>query len=65
MTKIITNAPAALPAPQTFVPAISFTGYPDGVTETNFVAGQESQLVSAEFIELVRSKGLIAGSASR
>lgn len=46
----------------TFVPAISFTGYPDGETEVRFFAGRESAPVPAEFIELVQTKGLAAAS---
>ncbi len=61
----MTKKPDAMQAEaptETFVPAVSFTGYPDGEKEVHFVAGQESAPVPAEFIALVRSKGLIAGS---
>lgn len=58
-----TNAPVPAAPANTFIPAISFTGYPDGKTETAFEAGVESQPVPVAFLNLVRAKGLIAGSA--
>lgn len=50
-------------AMQTFIPAISFMGYPDGVNAApvDFVAGVESRLVTADYIDLMKSKGLVAG----
>ncbi|MUZ53025.1 hypothetical protein GOZ97_07405 [Agrobacterium vitis] len=47
---------------ETFVPAVSFLGYPDGSTEVHFVAGVESAPVTAEFATLMRAKGLVADS---
>lgn len=41
---------------ETFVPAVSFLGYPDGSTEVHFVAGVESAPVTAEFATLMRAK---------
>lgn len=53
-----TDARAAEAATETFVPAISFTGYPDGKTEVHFAAGVESQPVPAGYAALIREKGL-------
>lgn len=47
----------------TFVPDVSFTGYPDGI-ETKFTAGEESAPMPAEFIELMRTKGLVRETPS-
>jgi hypothetical protein len=44
--------------PITFVPAISFTGYPRG-KKTKFTAGEESAPVPAGFLEMVRTKGFV------
>ncbi|HBF30861.1 hypothetical protein [Rhizobium sp.] len=46
----------------TFVPSISFRGYPDGITEVHFSAGVESAPVSPEFAALMRAKGLVSDS---
>ncbi len=54
-----------LPAPttaETFVPAVSFIGYPDGKTPVQFIAGVECAPVPAEFAQLMRAKGLISAS---
>lgn len=55
-----TEAAAAM---QTFIPAISFMGYPDGVeaAPVDFVAGVESRPVTADYLYLMKSKGLVAG----
>ena len=45
---------------ETFVPAVSFTGYPDGKTPVRFIAGAESAPVPAEFAQLMREKGLVS-----
>lgn len=51
----------SFPTPaETFVPAVSFTGYPDGKTPVQFIAGVESAPVSAEFAQLMREKGLVS-----
>jgi hypothetical protein len=47
-------------AAETFVPAVSFTGYPDGKTPVQFFAGVESAPVPAEFAQLMREKGLVS-----
>ncbi|MCV9960730.1 hypothetical protein OIU34_02360 [Pararhizobium sp. BT-229] len=50
----------------TFIPAISFTGYPEEDTKpVKFTAGIESVPVPAEFIALVRDKGYIDESAGK
>ncbi|EJB02882.1 hypothetical protein Rleg9DRAFT_1696 [Rhizobium leguminosarum bv. trifolii WSM597] len=41
----------------TFIPAVSFTGFPNDV-KTHFTAGVESAPMPAEFIKLMRAKGL-------
>lgn len=51
---------AADPAAETFVPAVTFDGYPDGKTKVTFRAGVESIPVSAEFARLMREKGHVA-----
>ncbi len=58
------EAPAApATAMRTFIPAISFLGYPDGVEAgpVDFVAGVESRLVTEDYLDLMKSKGLVAG----
>ncbi|MCD2183337.1 hypothetical protein [Rhizobium sp. GN54] len=45
---------------ETFVPAVSFTGYPDGKTPVQFIAGVESVPVPAGFAQLMRDKGLVS-----
>ncbi|WP_432344687.1 hypothetical protein WMC41_15935 [Shinella yambaruensis] len=65
MTKKTSDAPPATPATETFVPAVSFTGYPDGKTPVEFQAGVESVPVPAAYAALIRSKGLLAGSTMR
>lgn len=52
------DAKSALPATETFVPSVSFYGYPDGETEVFFEAGKESIPVSPEYAALIRAKGL-------
>lgn len=47
-------------AAETIVPAVSFTGYPDGKTPVHFIAGVESAPVPAEFAQLMREKGLVS-----
>ncbi len=42
---------------QTFTPTVSFTGYPDDI-KTHFTAGVESAPMPADFVELMRAKGL-------
>jgi len=42
----------------TFVPAVSFTGFPDDV-KTKFTAGVESAPIPADYLELLREKGLV------
>lgn len=62
--KAAAEAPAkAAAAMQTFIPAISFMGYPDGVNAApvDFVAGAESRPVTADYLDLMKSKGLVAG----
>lgn len=41
----------------TFVPAVTFTGYPDGKTPVLFNADVESQPVPEEFVQMLREKG--------
>ncbi|MEH7903998.1 hypothetical protein V7794_22645 [Rhizobium laguerreae] len=41
----------------TFIPAVSFTGFPNDV-KTHFTAGVESEPMPADFIKLMRAKGL-------
>lgn len=55
MTKKPRTAPAAT---ETFVPAVTFDGYPDGRTKVTFRAGVESIPVPPEFAQLMRAKGL-------
>lgn len=50
----------AVPTAETFVPSVSFTGYPDGVSAVEFKAGVESPPVSPEYAELIRAKGFVA-----
>lgn len=47
-------------AVSTFVPAVSFTGYPDGETPVYFKAGARSAPVPVTFINLMERKGLVA-----
>lgn len=47
---------------KTFFPTISFTGYPDG-KKTEFFAGKESVPVPVSYLELLRTKGLVAKKA--
>ncbi len=58
------DARLSAPATETFVPAISFTGYPDGQTAVRFLAGQEGPPVSPDYAALMRDKGLVAPPAS-
>lgn len=51
--------PAAA-ASETFIPAVSFTGYPKGKTPVEFKAGVESIPVSPAYAQLMRDKGLVA-----
>lgn len=44
----------------TFIPSVSFLGYPDGATEVHFPAGVESAPVPPEFVTLMLAKGLVA-----
>lgn len=46
----------------TFIPAVTFTGYPDNDHKNPvvFTAGVESVDVSDEYAEIIREKGLIA-----
>jgi hypothetical protein len=44
---------------RTFFPARDFLGYPDGKTPVQFKAGEESQLVSEAFADLMFVKGLV------
>lgn len=54
------DAAATAKVAETFIPAVSFTGYPDGKTPVQFIAGVESAPVPAEFAQLMRDKGLVA-----
>lgn len=47
-------------ATESFVPALSFTGYPDGKTPVQFTAGIESVPVPSDFAQLMRDKGHVA-----
>lgn len=47
---------------KTFLPAINFTGYPQD-KKTEFFAGVESAPVPASYVELLRTKGLVADKA--
>lgn len=60
MTKKNSDAPSAAPATETFVPAVSFTGYPDEKTPVEFQAGVESVPVPAAYAALIREKGLVS-----
>lgn len=42
----------------TFVPDVSFTGFPDG-EKTKFTAGEKSAPLPAAFVEKMREKGLV------
>lgn len=46
----------------TFIPAVTFTGFPDGDHKNPvlFIAGVESVEVSAEYADLMREKDLVA-----
>lgn len=61
MTKRVQKA--ADQATETFIPAVDFTGYPDGKTKVTFRAGVESIPVPAEFAQLMRKKGHVATGA--
>ncbi len=45
----------------TFTPAVDFTGYPFG-EKVDFRAGVESSPVPAEYVDLIREKGMLAGA---
>lgn len=47
---------------KTFFPTINFTGYPED-KKTEFFAGKESVPVPASYVELLRTKGLVAKKA--
>jgi hypothetical protein len=47
-----------------FIPEVSFTGYPDGKTKTKFTAGTKSAPVPADYLELLREKGLVRRAVS-
>lgn len=47
---------------KTFFPTINFTGYPEN-RKTEFFAGKESVPVPASYVELLRTKGLVAKKA--
>lgn len=49
---------------ETFIPAVTFDGYPDGKTKVTFRAGVESIPVPAEYAQLMRDKGLVAPETS-
>lgn len=46
------------PAAETFIPSVTFEGYPDGVHKIVFSAGVESIPVSPEYAALIRAKNL-------
>lgn len=46
------------PEMETFVPLVTFDGYPRGRTKVVFKAGVESEPVPAKYAELIRQKGL-------
>lgn len=50
-------------AVSTFVPAVSFTGYPDGKTPVHFTAGVRSSPLPATYIALIKQKGLASIAA--
>lgn len=58
MTKVKDDAPV------TFIPKATFTGFPDGKTATEFVAGQESCPVTPEYLLLLKEKGLVSDNES-
>lgn len=54
------DAKPSAAAAETFIPAVSFTGYPSGKAPVEFVAGVESIPVSPAYAQLMRDKGLVA-----
>jgi hypothetical protein len=56
----IESAPVEQVVTTTFIPRVSFTGFPDGVTPVQFMAGVESIPVAPDFAQLMRDKGLVA-----
>lgn len=46
-----------------FVPAVSFLGFPDGVTGKWYHAGKHDS-APAEYVELLRAKGLVIEPAT-
>lgn len=45
-----------------FVPAVTFLGFPDGVTGQWFAAGKQ-EAAPKEYVDLLRAKGLLADVA--
>lgn len=46
------------PRKVTFIPAVSFTGYPDG-KKMQFTIDVESEPIPADYLDLLREKGLV------
>lgn len=52
------TAPTVESLAETFIPSVTFEGYPDGVHKVVFYAGVESIPVSPEYAALIRAKNL-------
>jgi hypothetical protein len=46
-----------------FVPAVSFLGFPDDVAPVNYLAGAPAE-TTPEYLKLLKSKGLVADPAT-
>lgn len=44
----------------TFIPRLSFDGYPDGLNIVHFIEGETSIPVTRDYLELLKSKNLVA-----
>lgn len=45
-----------------FVPAVTFLGFPDGVTDTWYYAGKQES-APKEYVDILRAKGLLMPDA--
>jgi len=54
---VVKNTQASL---VTFIPRASFDGYPDGLNIVHFIEGELSIPVTPEYLELLKSKNLVA-----
>lgn len=61
--KAVSAAPAAIDETVGFVPAVTFLGFPDGISGRWFGAGKQEE-ATAEYVELLQAKGLLVADAA-